>query len=420
MGLIYLIQPEELITTNRCKIGCSSKSDLSRVNSYKKKSRYLCIMDCKKPFLLEKIIKTIFNDKFIKIAGNEFFEGNEIDMIKIFIKCYIDFIDDINNDNNNNIDNDNIDNDNIDNDNIDNDNIDNDTSDDENINSIKEEFINYIEDENFGGTKKLVKIIIPNNKCIISKSISNNKLYERQIYLDKESEMLNKYIQKLIENNIIENNNIYDFNDKKYLKKLDKYKNKINVTLSIEDQQNLITIKNNKHCVDYIEHNLFCHTILNNYIYCNTCKSINSLIFIHYNLPNISKRINLRISIHKVLKKNYDYDYLRKYIPYIIEINSNRYYLINRDYEYIGLNTHCNPLKKNNEIIDNEIDNEIDDEIDDKINESWERIYLFNDGSNPWYDDKYFNEMYSKFDKLSINKECLNRNEETFKLLNIN
>ena len=218
--------------------------------------------------------------------------------------------------------------------------------------------------------------------------------------------MLNKYIQTLIENNIIVNNNIYDFNDKKYLKKLDKYKNKINVTLSIKNQQNLITIINNN-STDYIEHNLFSDTILNNDIYCNKSESSDS-IYIHYVLPKERSVIDFQIKINKVLKKNYDYDYLRKYIPYIIEISSNRYYLINRDYEYIGLNTHCNPLQKNNEIINNE------------INKSWERIYLFNDGSKPWDDDKYFNEMYSKFVKLSINKECLNRNEETFKLLNIN
>ena len=40
-GIVYLIQPEELLQTNRYKIGCSTKNDLSRVCSYKKNSRYL-------------------------------------------------------------------------------------------------------------------------------------------------------------------------------------------------------------------------------------------------------------------------------------------------------------------------------------------------------------------------------------------
>ena len=111
--------------------------------------------------------------------------------------------------------------------------------------------------------------------------------------------MLNKYIQTLIENNIIENNNIYDFNDKKYLKKLDKYKNKINVTLSIKNQQNLITIINNN-STDYIEHNLFSDTILNNDIYCNKSESTGS-IYIHYVLPKERSVIDFQIKINKVL-----------------------------------------------------------------------------------------------------------------------
>jgi hypothetical protein len=37
-GIIYLIQPEELLLTNRYKIGCSGKSNLSRLLGYKKNS----------------------------------------------------------------------------------------------------------------------------------------------------------------------------------------------------------------------------------------------------------------------------------------------------------------------------------------------------------------------------------------------
>lgn len=38
MGIIYLIQPAELVGTNRYKIGCSKKDDLSRLTTgYKKK-----------------------------------------------------------------------------------------------------------------------------------------------------------------------------------------------------------------------------------------------------------------------------------------------------------------------------------------------------------------------------------------------
>ena len=88
-GIIYLIQPCELIGTSRYKIGCSKKTDLDRCKKgYKKGSRYICIMECNEPLLLETNIKNTFNNKFTLIAGNEYYEGNENDMLK----CFIDII----------------------------------------------------------------------------------------------------------------------------------------------------------------------------------------------------------------------------------------------------------------------------------------------------------------------------------------
>ena len=74
---IYLIQPEELIGTNRFKIGCSKSDKINRVLSYKKGSRVLYSSIINKPFELEKIIKNEFNNHFELIGGKEFFEGNE-------------------------------------------------------------------------------------------------------------------------------------------------------------------------------------------------------------------------------------------------------------------------------------------------------------------------------------------------------
>ncbi len=86
-GIIYLVQPAELIGTERFKFGCSENTELDRVKKgYKKGTRYLNIMECKNPYDLEKKIKNIFNEKFKKIAGNEYFEGNETDMLNEFIK----------------------------------------------------------------------------------------------------------------------------------------------------------------------------------------------------------------------------------------------------------------------------------------------------------------------------------------------
>ena len=54
-GIIYFIQPSELVGTGRYKIGCSKSPDLDRCkNGYKKGSRYICIMECINPILLER------------------------------------------------------------------------------------------------------------------------------------------------------------------------------------------------------------------------------------------------------------------------------------------------------------------------------------------------------------------------------
>lgn len=90
-GNIYLIQPEELLQTNRYKIGCSTKNDLSRVNSYKKKSRYLYIAECINPYTLEANIKSVFNNKYTLIAGKEYFEGDEKDIVNDFVQIVNDY-----------------------------------------------------------------------------------------------------------------------------------------------------------------------------------------------------------------------------------------------------------------------------------------------------------------------------------------
>lgn len=81
-GIIYLIQPVELVGVNRYKIGMSKSPTLDRVrNGYKKGARYLCIAEVKNPLELELRIKTDFKNRFKLIAGYETFEADE-DKIK--------------------------------------------------------------------------------------------------------------------------------------------------------------------------------------------------------------------------------------------------------------------------------------------------------------------------------------------------
>ena len=91
MPIVYLIQPCELLGTDRYKIGRSSKDDLSRVLSYKKGTKYILIIECDNDKLLEKLLIKKFNEDFKKIAGNEFFEGDKEDMVNCFMKIVSDY-----------------------------------------------------------------------------------------------------------------------------------------------------------------------------------------------------------------------------------------------------------------------------------------------------------------------------------------
>jgi hypothetical protein len=105
MGYVYLIQPCELKNTNRFKIGMSSKSDLSRLKSYRAGTRYIFLIECSDYLSIERHIIQVFNKNFKKIAGAEYFEGDEKEIIKTFIdsvynkKFKNDNIDYINNNN---------------------------------------------------------------------------------------------------------------------------------------------------------------------------------------------------------------------------------------------------------------------------------------------------------------------------------
>ena len=84
-GIIYLVQPPELVGINRYKIGMSNNLNLNRCkNRYKKGSRYICIMECMNASILKEKIKKEFNIKFKLIAGNEYYEGNENEILTTF------------------------------------------------------------------------------------------------------------------------------------------------------------------------------------------------------------------------------------------------------------------------------------------------------------------------------------------------
>ena len=90
MGFIYLVQPCELLGTNRFKIGCSDKVGLDRLFSYKIGTRYICFFEVDHPFDAESELKLKYS-AFNNIAGREYFEGDEYAIKNCFIEFILDY-----------------------------------------------------------------------------------------------------------------------------------------------------------------------------------------------------------------------------------------------------------------------------------------------------------------------------------------
>ena len=86
MPHVYLVQPVELVGTNRYKIGMSSLSNLSRIRSYKNGTRYLCVFEKTNALATEQKLIRAFRQRYRLIGGNEYFEvDDEQQMIELFI-----------------------------------------------------------------------------------------------------------------------------------------------------------------------------------------------------------------------------------------------------------------------------------------------------------------------------------------------
>lgn len=426
-GIIYFVQPCELVGTNRYNIGCSNNTDLNRCrNGYRKGTRFLCIMECCEPFSLEKDIKKHFGEKFKLIAGCEYFEGDENMMRDNFIKIVNEFI---NKYNQKNIDYQIDSGDDTD----DTDDNDNDTDSDE-INSeisenVTKTFLNYQEDEMFGGKKQLIKIKMTRDYrnqeidgIIVSYIDEEKELSDDNIELNwGDDKMHANYFNRLIANKIIENNCVYDMNDKKFIKNIDKFKMKIRVELcdqylwKIQQNENLNSQRedfNSPGVWKKIQKFLFKSVILNEDVYCGENNGILKIEL----FPSLNRFIIYTV---KVGSKYFDSMYLRENIPYLIESNdNNEYYIVNRYYEYIGLNTKVNPMW----------------ELDKAT--KWNRTYMYDDGTSPLNGDetiekfkyyeikshdatKEFKQCFDKYKQLTKDKRCINNNDTLIKLLDL-
>lgn len=434
-GIIYLIQPAELVGTNRYKIGCSKIPDLERCkNGYKKGSRYLSIMECIKPLQLEEIIKKTFNNKFKLIAGNEYYEGSEKEILEIFLNLVIEYYKTYNIQNKEINNNENI-YDICESDNDDNEEYiikkyinNNEEEIEEHIYKyIKDEFYNYIQDISFNGNKELIKIEICDSEINIryikceeyqkyyrpegyefSRAIKNPLMKQRTIdietikiydYYHSNSDNHHNYIKELVNNKIIENNKIYDMNDINFIKNIKKYMKKIVVYNSDNiNKINEFFINTKFNIKDKIKNIFLNNLIINNniysYAYINNDDKYLYKIYCDINFNNKEKEIKM-IKLNNIY---YDYEYLRYNIPYQLYIGNKYFYILNRDYYDYN-------ITKNDILVD-----------------KYSSVYLFNDGNAPWLsenNDLNIKKIINKYNELTNNKLCLNLTKDTKYLLNI-
>jgi len=394
---IYLLQEREFIITNQnvYKLGKTRQDNLQRFKQYPKGSKLLLQHICNNCDMLEKKLISDFKNKYKhrKDLGNEYFEGDYNDMI---------------NDIHNKITNHNENTDEMDKPEIE---IDDD---------VKILFPNYCDDESFGGTKQLIKIYIVGKifikyiDCEINNwndtPIHNYMVKEEVIEIDEwdnnceyfDMKYKDNYYNNIIKHKVIENNKTYDLNDVRFIKRLNKYKHSIKLHYS--DKLDYINDKYRLHFkYKYILINFYIrnNAILNDVIYCGLIKNNCYINFISNDgLEKLNDpwyrntTVDLQINIKTINSFGFDYDYLKKYTPYCININNDEYYMLNRDYK--GINT-----DNAYTLID------------------YKQIYLHKGGECPWAYDKEeeIKELYKKLSETlkntTTNKICLNENEHT-------
>ncbi len=148
---------------------------------------------------------------------------------------------------------------------------------------IMQEFPNYKEDEYFGGKKLLGKIQLSKDSITIS-YIGQNDIENFVINLKRETDT--NFYKYIIDNKIIENGCIYDFNDNTFLKKLDKCKyKKTDVTSCIIKGNNKINLFSRNivlSSIYKIKYYLLNNAIINNTIYCVLRKRKHNMFYVYF------------------------------------------------------------------------------------------------------------------------------------------
>ncbi len=233
--------------------------------------------------------------------------------------------------------------------------------------------------------------------------------------------VLNKYVGDDLQyfNNIlikeIELDKIYDINSIDFIKKI----NDTKLLITIENYNKFKIFLNNLYLKKNIKFDceiekkinqlFYCNMLINNELYTtmfkkhdndNVIETFNKFKDLNQFLIDVGNTDYCTVKIYKINTKFYHYEsYLLIYIPYIlIWDQSGNYYIINREYDYIGMDN--NKLK-----------------LKGRLDKS---CYLFNGRNTPWSNKQQFINMCNKYEKIIKDnqlKNCLNLHEFTKNIL---
>lgn len=354
-GYVYLVIPPELKGTNRAKVGMSKLDDTSRIKSYGKNVRLLCQWECTNATIIEKRIIQKFKDTFTLIKGNEYFQGDIRAMKEQFLQVLVD-------------------------------------EKKENFDQNGSDNVPNCDDND----EYSLHVTITDYGCVKFKITCNHTEEEHTEVVDPRFDpFMKRYMEQLIENRVIENDKIYNPKDPEFTRKMNEYKENQSVVLSNKNQQEIsqaskgidITSMTTLFRNNALINESFCGILLND---TDSSEDKRTIYVGDYGL-------HLRISCLVVGNVMIDTDYIQDNCPYLIEINKDgEYYMLNRDYEYIGLGTHS-------------LEHSRDD---------WERVYLFI--GYPWVNGKQcMADAIKSFHEKTKGKNCLNMNEHTQTIISL-
>jgi hypothetical protein len=367
-GIIYFIQPAELVGTNRFKVGRSDSPTLDRCKKgYKVGTRYLCVMECDDQKNIEDAIKKLFKEKYKLVAGLEYFEGDANDMLLNFIKIVLEM-------NTINICSESTESLSV-------------SSSSDVDDSISEMFPDYKTDVVFGGTKQLIKI----SKSLLAGGIIVHYISNTKELDDFDSERnmpesLLLFNKKLLKAKIIKYDKTYDMLDYKFTQKLDQYKPWRVARLStktaqrFEDYKNVFSDDTKNSTYNNIMKYLFNNCRINDaYV---SEMSDNIYLMDEFHTQNMERRYNTEhICFCEYRELMLENNFLLEGLPYVIEyVSDNKFYIINRNYEYIGLNTKQPPHNDTNP----------------------KRIYIKN------WDYRKIGNISKQYNMLTHRRECMN------------